>query len=337
MNEKRNRFDGRNRSIDVIKGLCILMVIFTHSGWNEEERLKLLFPFWIAMAVPVFMIISGFLYAKSYVKHNICSIGKAYSPKNFFDKIIRYSFPFLIAFLVEKALIILMEGSFEAEGVWQTVYSFFSGNFSGPGSYYYPVMLQFVFYFPILYFLVKKFDFKGFLICGIINLLYEVLQRVGGMTEDCYRLLVFRYTLVIAFGCYLAIGRKKVSKKFLFAGMFVGIAYILLFCYAGFTPWITIYWTGTSFLACLYILPLASRIPMANMQGRILEVLGKASYHIFVVQMVYYHYAGFLYARILYRGLRILVNLFICSVVGLLFYYMERPIINLIKKKFSEY
>ena len=39
----------RNHFIDVLKGICIIIVVFTHASWPDAQRLKLLFPFWIDM------------------------------------------------------------------------------------------------------------------------------------------------------------------------------------------------------------------------------------------------------------------------------------------------
>lgn len=58
--------DERYRSVDFIKGICILFIIITHHSWSKAEMSKYLFPFWIDMAVPLFMIISGFVYSESY-------------------------------------------------------------------------------------------------------------------------------------------------------------------------------------------------------------------------------------------------------------------------------
>ena len=98
----KNLTDRRYHSIDFAKGICILFVISTHYTWQDTERLKYLFPFWIDMAIPVFMIISGFVYTKSYQKHQIVTIDKAYMIDSFLGKIIRYSVPFMIAFLIEE-------------------------------------------------------------------------------------------------------------------------------------------------------------------------------------------------------------------------------------------
>ena len=71
----------RNHFIDVLKGICIIFVIFTHASWTDEQRLKFLFPFWIAMAVPFFMLVSGYVYTKSFQKNSVETLDSAYNKK----------------------------------------------------------------------------------------------------------------------------------------------------------------------------------------------------------------------------------------------------------------
>lgn len=61
----------RKPVLDILKGLCIIMIIITHYGWSEKTRLCGLFPYTVDMAVPVFMIISGYVFSNSYIKKGI--------------------------------------------------------------------------------------------------------------------------------------------------------------------------------------------------------------------------------------------------------------------------
>ena len=64
----------RVHTLDVLKGLCVLMVIFTHYPWTDVQRLEYLFPFCVDMAIPMCMLISGYLYTKSYQRRSVdCS------------------------------------------------------------------------------------------------------------------------------------------------------------------------------------------------------------------------------------------------------------------------
>ena len=327
---KENKMGKRYQSIDFLKGLCILTVIVIHYAWSDEERLNLLFPFWINMGVPIFMIISGFVYAKSYQRHNI-TIHNVFNWENVLNKLIRYTLPFLFAVLLEE--ILLAKIGVINIGLKQFVYTFLSGGI-GPGSYYYPVMIQFIFFFPVVYFIVRKYNFKGVVICGGINLAYEIMKSAYGMNEECYRLLLFRYTLLIAFGVFLAFGKYKKSIGISLAAIVVGIVYIFLFEYFGFTPVITTYWTHTSLFAVLFIMPIAAVLLLNDkIKCKPIELLGKASYNIFLVQMLYYNVASIIYGAIENRVLQLLLNIVICVSVGFLFYLVETPITKYFIKK----
>lgn len=77
---------GHNKTIDFIKGICILFIIITHFIWDDNERLRYLFPFYIDMAVPIFMIISGYLNALSFNGKNMSKISDAYTIKEILSK-----------------------------------------------------------------------------------------------------------------------------------------------------------------------------------------------------------------------------------------------------------
>lgn len=221
----------RNNSIDVIKGVAILFIIITHYLWSDVERLTLLFPYWIDMAVTIFMVISGYLYAKSYESKKIDTFEKAYEVKGILEKILRFTIPFMMAFVIE---VIFTEVVYSGGGYnWGLV--FLQGGL-GAGSYYYPIMIQFIFLFPIIYFIVRRYLFKGLLICLGMNAVYELLHWAYGMPEECYRLVAFRYIFVIAFGVFLNYKdyctdkEKEIYKKFLLVFFIVGALFIYLTC-----------------------------------------------------------------------------------------------------------
>ncbi len=200
---------GYNSLIDIIKGLCILFVIFTHYQWTNEEWHRMLFPFWIDMAVPVFMIISGYLGASSFFNRNVNTIKDAYSLSLLISKCLRLIIPFTIAFLLELIVEIGFIHNKSAIGLFT---SYFTGGF-GPGSYYFPIMIQFVFIFPLIYYVVKEYGIKAVLLFFILNGVYEFLQRVYGLSESCYRLLLLRYMFVIAFGSYVFLYKNERIKN----------------------------------------------------------------------------------------------------------------------------
>ena len=197
--------------------------------------------------------------------------------------------------------------------------------------------MQFIFFFPVIYSIIRKYDFNGLVLCGVINFVYEILKSAYGFPVASYRLLVFRYTLLIAYGCYIAMGNYKRRKKLSVFCILVGIFYIIACKYWGVVPPITNYWTGTSFWACLFIIPFAKPIILSKCKNRFIEVLGRASYHIFLVQMVYYCGANLVYQLVPNRYLQLIISLVVCVVGGLAFYYIETPITKIILKNIMQY
>ena len=326
----------RNSLVDALKGICVLCVIVSHFGWRGSEWLKLLFPFWIDMAVPVFMVISGYVQFLSFEKHQIERFGQCYAAAFIVPKITRYSVPFLMT-MAFQLLVKIARRSFS----WNSVIAVFRGG-EGAGSYYFPIMMQFLFMYPVIYFLIKRRGFKGLVVCFLLNALYEFFQRLWFVSGNCYRLLVFRYISVIAFGAYLAsekAGNGTISasaKRILgILSLAAGTAFLLLTQYMGYRPRIVIYWTSTCFLATLCVLPICAILlhKCAAFRCRALEAVGKASFNIYFAQMVWFTVPRF--SQVLFADAgsrhRVIVlqnalNVAVCVCAGLVFYLIEQRI-----------
>lgn len=91
----------RNDFIDFIKGMCMIFVIITHSSFTIQQRRNYLFPFWIDMAVPILMIVSGYVCSLSIKsKNSYCSL-EIITPSYIIKRSLRLTIPFSIAFMVE--------------------------------------------------------------------------------------------------------------------------------------------------------------------------------------------------------------------------------------------
>ena len=323
----------RNHFIDLLKGVCIIFVIFTHSGWTDSQTLKLLFPFWIDMAVPIFMLISGYVYTKSFNKNEIETLDSAYNKNYLVKHIIRYTVPYLVMYFIEiglKVFLDLKKRTSLSLFIKNSIGILLQGGM-GPGSYYYPEMIQIVFLFPIIYVIVKKYKFFGVLIITFINFFLEVLKIPYYVNEELYRLLLFRYFMLLAFGSWFAL--KKMNSKFLFVSI-LGLLFILLFRYSNYKPYIFKWWTGTNMFTVLFIVPIFGFFVEKNLSFAPLEMVGKASYNIFLTQMVYFiSLDGFIKKYINNIFVMSLINIFICVIVGILFYEIEFRITKRITNK----
>lgn len=335
---QRNTETGRNSSIDVVKGICILFVIITHYSWSSGDRLSLLFPYWIDMAVPIFMIISGYVTAQSMVRNKISSLKEAYSADRIIKSFIRFTVPYIIALGVELLGIYIINANTDASIAVGNIPKIILTGGIGKGSYYYPIMIQFIFVFPVIYKLISDSPRRGLAICFAANLAFEVLKTAYDMNDKCYRLLVFRYILLIAIGVFISL--CKVERKILLIlAPIVGFCSIFVISYTGYKPYIFTYWSGTSMLACLWVVPLAYFLltgkprEKAAWPLRPLSLLGKASYDIFFVQMVYYllmeRFIKGLFENVYFV---LAANILICTLVGVAFYFIETPITKKLQK-----
>ena len=89
--------------LDYLKAVCVIMVIITHYGW--EDKTSPFFTMLINMAVPVFMIVSGYNFAMSNRKKADGNLEKMYGWNMMKPKLIRFLLPFFAICLLEILLL----------------------------------------------------------------------------------------------------------------------------------------------------------------------------------------------------------------------------------------
>lgn len=322
----------RNGFIDTVKGILIILVILLHFSLEPEIQKRFLFPFWADMSVPCFVFLSGYVSALSFQKREIRTFEDAYRWNFITEKLLRYTIPYTIAFAAEWIVFRifgLYTVGIREYGILASFLDYIRGG-KGQGSYYFPILIQFVFLFPVIFFVIKKYDQKGLLYCLAANAVFEVMKTAYGMNGTEYRLLILRYLFIAAAGCYAVVGRTGQDKRtrwFSGISIVVGLAFIYLFSYTGYEPKIILYWKSTSFLTCLFIAPILGwMVSNVSWSFRPLQVIGKASFHIFLVQMIYYNFADRMYALILDPIYGLIFNIVNCVAAGTVFYFVERPL-----------
>lgn len=317
--------------LDYLKAVCVLMVIITHYEWTDKT--SPFFTMLINMAVPVFMIISGYNFAMSNRRKADGKLGKMYGWDMMKPKLVRFLVPFFVVCLIEIVLLMMEDREIHPLRI------FLLGAY-GPGSYYVPVMLQLLVIFPIIYILVARNAKLGLTVAGIANLLFEIAVKVFEIDKYYYRLSIGRYLLLIAFGCYLYLHPEHRVKRYQMAAMFlVGLAYLV--AVFGFDRELLLfgYWKTTAMPVAFYIFPIVillfrrfyhSRIP--GYFGMLLTWIGKASYHIFLTQMVYYHFE--LGGAIMQAEWYIAVpfNILVSVPAGLAFYELDNRFMEKMKQ-----
>lgn len=316
----------RNQHIDFIKGLCILSVILQHYAWAPGTEMRWRFSFWLSTAVPVFMMISGYVYAQSFRRRGVVSMAEGYDGKDLVRRLLRYLLPYSFFFLVEQVLLYLT-GSLPRIGPFILLKSYLHGGPLLYGSYYVPLLMQLVFLFPPIYLLIRRRGFRGLVICGLVNFAYELLHWAYSMGPDLYGVLILRYLLLIAFGCYLALYPGTLSLRCHALSFLAGLSWMVLVEFVGYYPRIVTDWSVSSVLAAFYIMPFfALAVERGKAHFAPVDLLGRASYNILLAQVLYYiFFADRLYALIPQPALQVAANLLICCVCGVVFYRIEDP------------
>lgn len=65
---------------------------------------------------------------------------------------------------------------------------------------------------------------------------------------------------MITFGCYYAIDKRSTNKTIRIGLFLTGITYIIVYKYLCVTPIVMTFWTGTSMIACFFIIPVAGKL-----------------------------------------------------------------------------
>lgn len=316
--------NNRNTVIDLLKGVAIILVVLTHFNWTEDQRNYLVFPFLIDMAVPVFMFISGYVGAMSINRHGIKTVDEAYGIRELSRKYIRYYIPYIFV-----VIWIIADPNLVVDRSGKGVVRWFLCGTEGPGSYYIPIITQLVLIIPIINYLISKKRHVGLILCLSADILYACMKWAYGMNYDCWRNLVFRYIFIISAGvfAYYCNLRKRDSVLM----MLIGLGYIFLLHFGLIKREVIMQWFDwptTSCLADMWIVPLLVWT-VNNLKLRFipLEILGRSSYEIFLMQMVFYTaYNDIVGDKVQGRLAHIVLNIVICCSLGLIFHLVNTKI-----------
>ena len=133
-----------------------------------------------------------------------------------------------------------------------------------------------------------------------INLVYELMCKAIDLSVTYYRIMAFRYLFVIAIGVYIfyvqKIRKQMIPKSVLAAGIGIGVIFLGL-SYTGYNYVLFTYpvWWRTSMLVgcyvgavCYIIINRFYDFSIKGLPGKCISEIGKSTYHILYVQMVFY-------------------------------------------------
>ncbi|WP_276495889.1 acyltransferase family protein [Pontibacter litorisediminis] len=317
------------QQIDVVKGLAIVAVLLLHSLTRAElEKSYAIYHIW--QAVPLFLVVMGLNLGLS-TRHKTQHLQQLYTRKYFTKKAARIFVPFILIFLLSILAGLLWEW-LKGEKVLE-----FSGYtwigvlpVTGPGNYFITMLLQSVLLLPIIGYGFSRRPILTTSLLVLLEVAFQVWAAHFSYFNDnpyLYDAAFARYFSALAFGLWLSrlvwapVRWWHILSFTVLGAMAAAALYLLLYGAVDMKQVIRPEWKTQQLLTfgyaallvwlCVNFLPNFSNfIPL-----RVLAELGKASYHIFLVQVVYF--------GLTYQDLPHLANIFIPTLIGYLFYKYE--------------
>lgn len=323
LNEKKHYLQ-----IDILKGLAILAVIVLHTIPGNLVRNPLSI-FTVYQAVPIFFVIMGLNAAMSFKRHNYLTLDKMYNKNYIKSRFERLFYPFIVIFILSGVFGILLQKSLYI-GILNILGYL---PLSGPGNYFISIAFQFVFVFPLLYYLYKKNPNLILILSFVLSFVFEMVANQIPVLENnsyLYKACILRYFFIIALGIWAADNfdinnlRTILKRKFIIIGLIVSVVYMIT---VSVFNWNLTYfqpaWQPQTVLSFFYplVICLVGLRYLPSSAGKISSLMGfigKASYHIFLVQILFFG-AGISMAPIIGKlGLQHIYNLYLLGIMALI-------------------
>lgn len=312
----------RNHNIDIIKALAIISVIILHSLSND-----VLFivgaPYHVWQTVPIFLLLTGYNSSKSFERRGYNSVKDYYNPSYLWQKFKRLLVPFLIVWAFQLLAQIVLVNNIELKDI---PISLISGGW-GPGSYYIPIIIQATLIVPLIYLALRKSMSLSLISLFVVSLFLEYVCVWIGLPASVYRILIIRYIFALALGSWLAL-KNSIKYKLLLLFSLISFIYITGINY--YDIFIIYDYGWLSQHAPAYFWPLflitiglkSYKVTVNNAISRLFVKIGRASYHIFLTQMVYFWSIGKLVDELPILA-SLVINIMVCVTVGIFFYQVE--------------
>lgn len=271
----------RDYSLDFIKGIAILSVILIHC-FKDQVNHGMLYWFHIGQAVPLFMLVSGYLTYQRAVQP--CSVHHFQVIRKSIQNIL---YPFFLITLLQ-IYIKLKINAFNAELLLEQMGL-------GPGSYYPWIFIQAVIFMPFLVSWTQKQSsgWKGWWKIIAFSILLNVGLSEINLDATSYRLLIVRYIPYLYLGCWWAKEGFKFSKSLLLLVFISGIfAFAQMYLDLQLEPIVFKRWKTYSWLTAPYVLGIAWILKVIYFKFKSTTVvhfvswMGKHSYSIFLMQLL---------------------------------------------------
>ena len=314
---------GRLQQIDVLKGVAALSVVATHS-LSAQALTDTWAVLHIWQAVPLFIVILAANAAMSFERRAASGRARVFSGQYLLTRSVRILAPF--AFVWALAWIIGHDRGALQFGVesW-----FLQLPYPGRGNYYVPLVVALLLLAPLVFALYKRWPWLTLVGLFALDIAFELAAaRIPAFTSHPFLYSVAFPRYLAAFGLGFFLVDSRLSWRVRGTALGVGAVGSLAYLYAGNTgAWAPPFlptWRTQNVLAAFYPASLAALglryLPRDSDTAPLVALswVGRASYHVFLIQILY-----FMLAPRPHTVLMIAVNVIMCAFAGLGFYFAE--------------
>ena len=269
--------------------------IFTH--WITYSALS------TQQVIPIFIIIMSFNLSLAFHRRGYSELKKFYSLAEMKKKFRRYFLPYILIFFISLILGLVFFIITNRQILFfnfRLLMGYLPIN--GPGAYFIPLILQMVLFFPLLY-IFYNYNRNLCLIVGFfLAFLCEIVNHFG-MNGIWYSDSLVRFFPHIILGIWISnlyLASHLKNKYFILFGIFSGFYLMFISQFEnGVLGGIHFYpYTasqnlfGCGWSALILIIGLLYLPEVKNFITKPVAIIGKASYHIFLIQIVYFGFFG---------------------------------------------
>ncbi|MBW2559313.1 MAG: acyltransferase [Deltaproteobacteria bacterium] len=284
--------------IDLVKSIAILAVIVMHL--SQDEWLESVgYLFHLEQAVPVFVVVMGLTSGLSFSRCELFSLRDYFS-----RRFVRLVAPYVTLTVVTAALQVLRSvllgiHPWKVDIGWYTLVGI--PPIEGPGTYFIGIAIQWSIIAPFVWLLYRRAPITTVVILNVIGAAFMfAAPHVDALASSqyLYSANVIRYLGPIAIGLWLSDGWHLRQRRnwWLVPAAGAALVYNIARTRSGANPIFPFLpsWEVHNFVSLLYapmLVVLGMKFAPSVATGhvvRALTVVGRASYHIFLVQMVYF-------------------------------------------------
>ncbi|MHB1131337.1 MAG: acyltransferase family protein [Chloroflexota bacterium] len=275
----------RDLRIDIIKGIAALGVIF-HHALDRPHHEAIGAPLYTLGIVEVFMVVVGFNGALALASRGVTTLAAAYHGPTLLRALLRLLPAYLVIWLVQAPL--------HPPGASRQEYlvSLLTGGW-GWGGYFVPVIITHALVFPLIYLFAQRAPGLLLPVAFALDMGFQLASYSLGLPDQWHERIYLRYLFVVALGIWLASARPS-GKTLATVGAFSLALWIFPLEYVGLRLPLNEEWASRAAPAAGWALALVA-VGLANLPQqsgdafwRVLAELGRASYHIFLLQGVYF-------------------------------------------------